>query len=226
MQETTEECLKTQIHQESLGLGFHGRLAHLRGDAMRSCVNPLDWRPVNPLIELSLPEEETMNGVSCWLQELPQMPRFHGRSSFSPNRGGGRSRRPPGSRGRELFRANSLRSPSIYSPSTTGEGTSPHGFLLIPQILMSAVSWRGCQKPSSLMTGQGASASISWLYCLVSSRHLIRILRLACFHPRRKQFHPLLILHLAHGSTIYTENRTVKTQVSPIRFIRSWIIDL
>lgn len=27
------------------------------------------WRPVNPLIELSLPEEETMKGVSCWLQK-------------------------------------------------------------------------------------------------------------------------------------------------------------
>lgn len=46
-------------------MGFHGHLAHRRSDAMRSCVNPLDWRPVNPLIELSLPEEETMKGVSC-----------------------------------------------------------------------------------------------------------------------------------------------------------------
>lgn len=27
------------------------------------------WRPVNPLIELSLPEEETMKGVSGWLQK-------------------------------------------------------------------------------------------------------------------------------------------------------------
>lgn len=32
------------------------------------------WRPVNPLIELSLPEEETMKGVSGWLQK-------YGRSS-------------------------------------------------------------------------------------------------------------------------------------------------
>lgn len=30
MQAATKECLKTKIHQESLGLGFHGRLAHLR----------------------------------------------------------------------------------------------------------------------------------------------------------------------------------------------------
>lgn len=87
MQETTKECLKTKIHQESLGMGFHGRLAHLCGDAMRSCVNPLDWRPVNPLIELSLPEEETMKGVSCCLQKLPQTLRFMVAAHFDPIEG-------------------------------------------------------------------------------------------------------------------------------------------
>lgn len=88
---------------------------------------------------------------------------FHGCESFWPSRGGGWSWRPRGSRGRELFRASFLWSPSIYSPPTTGEGTSPHGFLLIPQIPKSAVSCKDCQKLSSLMTRQGASSFISWL---------------------------------------------------------------
>lgn len=209
MQETTKECLKTKIHQKSLGMGFNGRLAHLRGDAMRSCVNPLNWKPVNPLIELSLPKEETMEGVSCWLQKLPQMLLFTVAAHFDPVE----AVADPGVL--EAHGDGSYSEPALSGvlpfilPFPTGEGTSPHGSLLIPQIVKSAISRRDCQKSSSLVTRQGASASISWLYCLVSSLHLIRTCVLPVFTQRKKQNNPSII-YPVNGSMIYMEKRTVK----------------
>lgn len=91
-------------------------------------------RPLNPLIELSLPEEKTIKGVSGWLQK-------HGHRScvswlwlgstqstlmlisVSSRHGGG-----------ELFKDCSLWGSSSYSPSSTGEGMSPYAFLYSPWI--------------------------------------------------------------------------------------------
>lgn len=116
MQETTKECLKTKIHQECLGMGFHGHLAHLRGDAMR-----IRWAGDQWILWIVPPWGRNNGRGQLLTSEIATDAVFHGRSSFWPNRGGGQSWCPRGARGQELFRASSLWSPSIYSPSTTGE---------------------------------------------------------------------------------------------------------
>lgn len=139
------------------------------------------WTPVNPLIELSVPEEETMRGVSGWLQKHGCRSRVSRSQLILPQ---SRRRLIPASSRRagtgaiqsrlslEPFHLFSLRDGGGHV-STRLPRNSPH-----PEVCSFLLRlW----KSSSLMTPQGAPASISWLCCLVSSSHRKRTLCVACF---------------------------------------------
>lgn len=119
------------------------------------------WRPVNPLIELSLPEEETMKGVSSWLQKYGHRSRISRPQLILTQ-----SRRrliPPSSRrtGTGAIQSQlSLESFHLFSLHDRGGHISTWLPLNSPDTEVCSFLWR-LSKSSSLMTPQGVSSSTS-----------------------------------------------------------------
>lgn len=192
---------------------------------------PLPWgaswirwtrRPVNPLIELSLPEEETMKGVSGWLQK-------YGRGSRVS-----RSQLILTQSRRRLIPASSRRAGTGAIQSQLS-GALP--FILPPRQGRARLHMASSKFPrfwslrfpveivkiKQLDDSAGGPASISWLRCLVSSSPLKRISVLPVFTQGRTNptyFCPYFCCIRASGGELGAENKTLKSRNEPVKFIR------
>lgn len=180
-------------------MGFHGRLAQLGAAAMRGPVNPPLDVETSESFDWIVPPRGRNNerGQRLTSKIWPQQPRFTVAAHFDPIK----AEADPGVL--EARRDGSYSEPALSGalpfilPPRRGRARLHMASSKFPRFWSLQFPVEIVKKSSSLMTPQGAPASISWLRCLVSSSHLKRTLRVACFHPWENESHLFLPLFSA-----------------------------
>lgn len=201
-------------------MGFHGRLAQLGAAAMRGLVNPLDVGTSESFDWIVPPRgRNNERGQRLTSKIWPQKPRFTVAAHFDPIK----AEADPGVL--EARRDGSYSEPAL-------SGVLP--FILPPRQGRARLHMASSKFPrfgslqfpveivkiKQLDDSAGGPASISWLCCFVSRSHLKRTFCVACFHPGRTNptyFCPYFYCIRASGGT---ENKTLKSQNEPVKFIR------